>query len=493
MHSRFRKFVWIVLAIGGFVAVLLTLVDSPENVWFVIIGLTAICTCWAIFSSWFWGLTRQVRNYMGKPIDTLTFVSKDVGKSREADFIRALESMAAKQKDSRRFGVSEYAKLNNLKASGLALEKVSWDSVEAEDGRLTNLPKNAVYCLSHGQRKFVAYLSHDPQAYDFEHETAFSTGKGKKLELCAASLDDANEITQWLREQSAQRSIYRGQMLMIASPQDGGLGQTIRITTRPDQARERIILPQKVIETAERLVDSRRQYADRLARLGHSSNLGLLLHGVPGTGKTLMIRYLISRCTEHTVIVPSDMAVETLRESFRLAQYLQPALVVLEDVDLLAQDRQTSRGVDGLQELMNQLDGIHIASDAIVLMTTNRPEVLEPALASRPGRVSQAIEFEVPDGPDREKLLRLFLGEVKAEFDFAHWSERIKGASPAFIEELCKRAIIFSLDRLDGDSDDESQLVITDGDFDSAIHELVVVGGTLTSKSLGFPSADPSV
>ena len=55
------------------------------------------------------------------------------------------------------------------------------------------------------------------------------------------------------------------------------------------------------------------------------------------------------------------MAVETLRESFRLAQYLQPAMMVLEDVDLLAQDRQTSRGVDGLQELMNQLDGLPLS------------------------------------------------------------------------------------------------------------------------------------
>jgi len=493
MHTRFRTFVWCTVLLGSFIATIYTWIQSdPASAMLVGIVSIGICIGWGVLSSWFWGLSRQVRKFMGKPVESLVFVSKEIGNSREADHIRALESIAANQKTSCRFGIEEYAKLSSLKDNAMiSLAKINWDSVEAEDGRLTNLPQNAVYLLRYNERPFVARLCGDPPIHHFEHEAAVSTGKGKRLELCANSLEEANEITQWLRKQTALKSIYRGQMLMVASPQDGGTGQTIRITKRPEQARDRIILPEKVLQTAQRLVDSRRKHAEQLARLGHSANLGVLLHGVPGTGKTLMIRYLISRCTEHTVIVPSDMAVETLRESFRLAQYLQPALMVLEDVDLLAQDRQTSSGVDGLQELMNQLDGIPTASDAIVLMSTNRPQVLEPALASRPGRVSQAIEFDVPEASDREKLFRLFLEDVKTEFDFAHWSERTNGASPAFIEELCKRAIIFCLDRLDVDSGEEGQLKIIDGDLDSAIHELVVMGGALTSTSLGFPNARP--
>ena len=490
MHTQFRMFVWTILVVGGFVATIATWVQSdPASGILVGVVAAGILYGWTVFSAWKWGLSRQVRKHMGKPIDRLTFVSKEVGNSREADYIRALESIAAEQQKSRRLGMQEFAKLSSLKNTNIELARINWDSVEAEDGRLTNLPQNAIYLLQHNQRPFVARLYGDPPIHDFEHEAVVSTGKGKRLELCAHSLEEANEITQWLSGQTAFSSIYRGQMLMVASPQDGSTGQTIRIAKRPDQARERIVLPEKVLQTTERLVDSRLKHAPQLARLGHSANLGVLLHGVPGTGKTLMIRYLISRCTQHTVVVPSDMAVETLRESFRLAQYLQPALMILEDVDLLAQDRQTSRGVDGLQELMNQLDGIPASSDAIVLMSTNRPEVLEPALASRPGRVSQAIEFEVPDAADRERLLRLFFGDVKAEFDFAHWSERTNGASPAFIEELCKRAIIFCLDRLDVDSEEESQLKITNEDMDLAIHELVVMGGALTAKSLGFPTA----
>lgn len=210
------------------------------------------------------------------------------------------------------------------------------------------------------------------------------------------------------------------------------------------------------------------------------------MHGPPGTGKTLMIRYLISRCQEHTVIVPTDMAVETLREAFRLGQYLQPAIMVLEDVDLLAQQRQTSRSVDGLQELMNQLDGLSTASDTIVLMTTNRPDVLEPALASRPGRVSQAIEFPLPDSEAREQLFKLFLQQAGTTLDVAVWSERTTGASPAFLQELCKRAILVATER--EDIDPASNISVSDDDMNDAIHELVVLGGELTKTSLGFPT-----
>ena len=490
MYSRFRSFVWVVLIVGGFVATIVTWIETDPASGIMVGILSAfVCGAWSAFTQWLFGLSRRVRKHMRTPVEKLTFVSKEVGNSREADYIKALERIADQQKGSRRLGIVDNVRLKDLKNRSIDLTKIDWDSVEAEDERLINLPQNAVYFLRYKDQPFVAQLSKDGFFADFEHEAVVSTGKGKKLELCAPTLEAANEITQWLREETGQSSIYRGQMLMVASPQDGSTGQTIRITKRPTQVRERIILPEEIVEATERLVDSRLKHRDRLRRLGHSANLGILLHGVPGTGKTLMIQYLIARCTEHTVIVPSDMAVETLRESFRLAQYLQPAMMVLEDVDLLAQDRQTSRGVDGLQELMNQLDGLPYASDAIVLMSTNRPEVLEPALASRPGRVSQAIELSLPDAADREKLIRLFLGEEKTNFDLKHWAERTAGASPAFIEELCKRAVIFSLDRSGDDPAEERQLEILHEDFDSAIHELVVMGGALTSKSLGFPNA----
>src|SRR6185295_14153679 len=97
------------------------------------------------------------------------------------------------------------------------------------------------------------------------------------------------------------------------------------------------------------------------------------------------------------------------------------------------------------QELMNEMDGLAPTAEAIVLMTTNRPEVLEPALAARPGRVSQAIEFPLPTADLRLRLLTIFCGSADvSRVNLHHWVERTSAASPAFLEELVKRAILFA-------------------------------------------------
>ena len=181
------------------------------------------------------------------------------------------------------------------------------------------------------------------------------------------------------------------------------------------------------------------------------------------------------------------MEAETIREAFRLAAYLYPSLLVVEDVDLLAERRETNANVTGLQELMNEMDGLAPTAETVVLMTTNRPELIEPALASRPGRVSQAIHFPLPDRALRGKLLALFCGPADtSRVRFDSWVDRTEGASPAFLEELVKKALIFAIERQPPEGSEPIQL--TDQDLDHAIHELVVFGGELTTNLLGFPS-----
>ena len=231
-------------------------------------------------------------------------------------------------------------------------------------------------------------------------------------------------------------------------------------------------------------------YHEVLRAAGHESKTGVLLHGAPGTGKTLVSKFLVSQCPKHTAIVPIAMDAETIRKAFAMASYLQPSIVVIDDVDLLAERRETNSNSNGLQELMNELDGMLPSTQAIVLMTTNRPEVLEPALASRPGRISQAVYFPLPDAADRERLIRLFTRKLNiAGVDLLLWVDRTKGASPAFIEELVKKAIVFAAMR----SANQASLPesLSNADFDSAIHELVVLGGSLTTNILGFPASEP--
>ena len=80
-------------------------------------------------------------------------------------------------------------------------------------------------------------------------------------------------------------------------------------------------------------------------------------------------------------------------------------IVIVEDVDLIGEERSRNNNCNTpvLFELLNQMDGLGDDADILFLLTTNRPEAIEPALASRPGRIDQAIEIPTPeDFPLRE-------------------------------------------------------------------------------------------
>src|SRR6202043_3491616 len=100
-----------------------------------------------------------------------------------------------------------------------------------------------------------------------------------------------------------------------------------------------------------------------------------------------------------------------LGEYMTLARLLQPSIVVLEDVDLIARQRSDMDSAcqeSLLNKLLNEMDGLKEEANILFVLTTNRPEALEAALSSRPGRVDQAIEFPLPDEDGREKLVHLY-------------------------------------------------------------------------------------
>ena len=489
MGQAVRVWIWVFLVSAGVVTTLAFFIHD-NTMMSVASGFAfaGIWLCWGIASMWLFGLRRHVIAHMKAPIEKLTFVSKSVGSSRLADYTRSLERLSEAESNSSRRGVDAYQSLNTLKLGNLTIEPIDWQTIEATDGELVNVPNNPAYLLQYNSEPFVAKVLQTPE-HGYHGEEVWGSGVTGALELYAKSLDAANEITRWLNTQASAHSLYRGKMLLVASPDDGTVGQTVRIQSRPKQERNEIVLPDKILEIVERLVLTNSKYRQRLSGLGHNASLGLLLHGPPGTGKTLVTRYLIECCKDHTVIVPTDMSVETLRECFRLANYLEPAILVLEDVDLLAHARNASFKVDGLQELMNQMDGLAPASDVTVMMSTNRPEVLEPALASRPGRVSQAIKFSLPDDADRERLLNLFFaGSDTNGVDLKKWVRRTDGASPAFLQELCRRSMLMAAERSDASEEENANWEVREEDVEGAIHDLVVMGGDLTSSSLGFPS-----
>jgi ATP-dependent 26S proteasome regulatory subunit len=130
------------------------------------------------------------------------------------------------------------------------------------------------------------------------------------------------------------------------------------------------------------------------------------------------------------------------------------------------------------------MDGLADDADLLFVLTTNRPDILEPALAARPGRIDQAIEVPPPDADCRRRLLELYGKGLNLDgVDWGRLVERTSGTSGAFIRELLRKAAVFAAeDSVDGD------LLIRQQHLDEALAELVVAGGALTHSLLG---ADP--
>ncbi len=180
--------------------------------------------------------------------------------------------------------------------------------------------------------------------------------------------------------------------------------------------------------------------------VAHGQHLkrGVLLYGPPGTGKTHTVRYLLSRTTRHTTVLVSGDTLRLVGLAAQVARALQPAIVVLEDCDLIAEDRGMYPGAKPLLfEVLDAMDGLDADADVTFLLTTNRIEAMERALAQRPGRVDLAVEIPLPDDDCRVRLLGLYAppGVFSAEA-IARAAGRSAGATASFSKELVRRAIL---------------------------------------------------
>jgi len=132
-----------------------------------------------------------------------------------------------------------------------------------------------------------------------------------------------------------------------------------------------------------------------------------------------------------------------------------------------------------LNKLLNEMDGLREDSDVMVILTTNRPDQLEPALASRPGRIDQAIEFPLPDEDGRAKLVRLYARNLDVPAPVIDLIvRRTQGVSAAFIKELMRRAAQFQIES-------GTDTVLQERSIDRALEDMVFGGGSLNLKLLG--------
>jgi hypothetical protein len=314
-------------------------------------------------------------------------------------------------------------------------------------------------------------------------------GSGKvTVEVMGPEPDRVASFLTRLRALVVEHNVFRGQMVSLARRQPPYGGITVQFHARPEVRRDDIVLADGVLDRIEGHVVGIGAERDRLVAAGRHLKRGLLLHGPPGTGKTLTVRYLTSRMADATVLVLSGPALGLVGPTCALARTLTPAVVVLEDVDLVAEERtMPGTGRNALLfELLNEMEGMAEDADVAFLLTSNRPDLLEPALA-RPGRVDLAVEIDLPGAAARRRLFELYGRGLNLRLeDPDAVTERTEGVSPAFIKELLRKASLMAArETADG------ELVVTDVHVNAALDELLSETAVLTRLLLGGATDRP--
>jgi ATP-dependent 26S proteasome regulatory subunit len=425
----------------------------------------------------------MLREHFGQPPGTLPVVTESLQPYQHADLQAALDAfLAAERRTFHLEGVTNPESHGDSVSLALLLCNSALRRGPVQYAHVASGPDSSVACVQRG-----LYLVSEGETRCAILVHARSDWRRELVvEVMARSAPDAERVLADVRVQMRARSVFRGKVLSLAETPMREL--TVHHHRVPEVRPEQLILPEGLHDRIERNTVTFMHRSEALARAGRHLKRGILLYGPPGTGKTLTAMYLASRMPGRTVLLLSGRGLGLLEASCAMARALQPSTVIVEDVDLVAEERtrQNNCNTPLLFELLNQMDGIAEDADVLFVLTTNRPDILEPALAARPGRVDQAIEVPLPDAECRRRLIDLYARGLTLRAESVNTIvDRTAGASAAFMRELLRRAALIA-------SDEDGPTVVEDRHLDEALHELVVAGGALTRSLLGATELKPS-
>jgi 26S proteasome regulatory subunit T4 len=195
-------------------------------------------------------------------------------------------------------------------------------------------------------------------------------------------------------------------------------------------------------------------------RVGIKTPKGVLLYGPPGTGKTLIARALACNVEARFLKVVASAIVDkyigesarVIREMFAYAKEHQPCIIFMDEVDAIggkrfsegtSADREIQRT---LMELLNQLDGFDELGKVKMVMATNRPDVLDPALL-RPGRLDRKIEIPLPNEGSRVDIIKIHSRSIRklTDIDYEAVAKLCEGFNGADLRNICTEAGMFAI------------------------------------------------
>ncbi|MFA6073285.1 MAG: CDC48 family AAA ATPase [Candidatus Woesearchaeota archaeon] len=244
-------------------------------------------------------------------------------------------------------------------------------------------------------------------------------------------------------------------------------------TVRPSALREVLVEPPNVSwddvggleETKQELkemVEWPLSHKEAFKNLGVKPPKGVLLYGPPGTGKTLLAKAVAKESGANFIAIKgSDLLSKWVNETpqlvkrvFDKARQVAPSIIFLDEIDAIASSRSvgdadgrlSSMGMNAVNQILSEMDGMQELNDIVIIGATNRPQLLDPALM-RPGRFDRIILVGAPDADAREKILKIHLKNMpkSKDFDMQFLLDSTKWYSGADIENLCREAAMLTL------------------------------------------------
>lgn len=186
----------------------------------------------------------------------------------------------------------------------------------------------------------------------------------------------------------------------------------------------------------------------------------MLLYGPPGTGKTLLARALASNIAATFLKVVASAIVDKyigesariIREMFGFAKDHEPCVIFMDEIDAIggsrfsegtSADREIQRT---LMELLNQMDGFEEQGQVKMVMATNRPDILDPALL-RAGRLDRKIEIPEPNETQRMEILKIHASGItkRGDIDYESVVKLADGLNGADMRNVCTEAGLFAI------------------------------------------------
>ena len=425
------------------------------------------------------------RHFKGLPFDELVVSKRKFPEHVRADLQLAIDQIfdgkdpqlhGLNQKNTHH-GINFQALTDSSKHYEIKIGPLSYSEINVGSDLTVRCLANGLWlAFENGGTPFAVVLGSGPSYQE----------SGVEVEYVTQDTEDAQGLADDffadLQKRVEESKCYRGKILSFEKSENyRGQAVGIKVHELKQVKREEVILPQKTLDLLDRNVIDFVQQRPELKKRGMNLKKGLLFFGPPGTGKTHTVHYLTRALPGTTTLVITSEQIGLLSHYVTLARLLQPSLVVIEDADLIARQREQMDTCEEvlLNKLLNEMDGLRADAEIVFVLTTNRPETLEEALTARPGRIDQAIEFPLPDDAGRRQLAQLYVGNQKidaAEIELI--VSKTENTSAAFIKELMRRATQYAIVR-------GSNEQISSADIEIAIEEMLFSGGVFNRRILG--------